>query len=129
MLKNDKFRVLLGILFGATGGASMTVAVFPYATILFISTPTFNLLDVTGLLFPIIVLWMLGGGLVGWFATPQMGVLWLGGCGLLSGLFLGVYGTGDIATMLIGTITGAIYGAFGGVIIGYAMANLTQEKQ
>jgi hypothetical protein len=126
MLKEPIWRLLFGTLFGATGGVSMTMTIFPYAVHWF-SNASFNFMDLLSVIFPVVILWTIGGGIAGWWASYTIGGLSLGSCGVLSGVVLALYSNPQL--IVVGVLSGLLYGAIGGIIIGYAFSSLKHEGQ
>ena len=128
MFKTTLWRILFGTLFGAMAGVSMTMTIFPYATIWFTGSETFNLVTLANLMVPIVLIWMIGGAATAWFAKSLIGIATLGFCGVLSGIILGLLvGDDTIPLLVAGVVSGLLYGIIGGAIIGYAFANLMEE--
>ncbi|MDM8529852.1 hypothetical protein QUF63_01675 [Anaerolineales bacterium HSG25] len=128
MFKTPLWRILFGTLFGAMAGMSMTMTVFPYATIWLTASESYNLITLANLIIPIVFIWMIGGALTAWLAQARMGIVILGFCGVVSGIVLGLLVGDDTTSLLLaGVVSGLLYGTIGGGIIGYAFSNLMKE--
>jgi hypothetical protein len=106
-------------------GLSLSVAIIPL-----VMSNIFNLysidlmLAVRGFGIPLAILWAVGGGVIGWFGGPRLGVSVLGGIGIFSGLLLGsVALNGDLSIIGVSALTGVAYGGIGGLILGKAFPN------
>ncbi len=123
-MKRGVLRVLLGIMIGIAGGFSLTLTIFPYVTSKIFDTPTFDLGSLFSFVTPIVILWALGGAIVGWYGGVRLGGLVIGLCGALAGFLLGAVALGgDLQLTTIGILVGLMYGALGGLMIGAAFPN------
>lgn len=130
MLKGGPLRILAGCIFGFAGGSSLVTAIFPFATARLMPTESFDMSRILRYTLPIMILWIIGGALVGWQGGKRIGVLALGGCGALAGFILSVFAvSGNISFVVGGTLIGLVYGAVGGLIIGAAFSNTIDESQ
>lgn len=129
MLKGGPLRILAGCMFGLAGGSSLVTAVFPFATARLLQTESFDMSQIFRYTLPIVVLWIIGGALVGWQGGKRTGILAFGACGALGGFILSVFAvSGNVSFVVGGTLIGLAYGAIGGLIIGAAFSN-TDESQ
>lgn len=122
MMQPGPRRILIGLGIGAFAGISLITGVLPFVITRLFGINSFEvLLLVGGLTLPVALLWAVGGGLIGRQGGPFKGGLVLGLCGAISGLAVGVFALGsDLPLLLTGLLCGLIYGAIGGVLIGYA---------
>lgn len=128
MMNNRTVRLLMGLVFGAAGGMSFAITIFPYATEWFAPDTSFDFSIVLGWVVPMIGLWAVAGVVAGWYAHMVIGGLAIGSAGAVGGALLGtaVAPLGS-SLMLIGTLAGLVYGGLGGLLIGYAFGSLVEE--
>lgn len=121
-MKRGILRVAVGAIAGACGAIGLALTIFP-----FVVGKVFPDLSIEALfgpdnsIMPLVVLWALGGGIVGWLGGIREGGLILGACGLLAGLTLSLITmppVWNLAIVILGMLIGLIYGSTGGLIMG-----------
>jgi hypothetical protein len=128
MLKQGPLRVLVGMVIGFAGGSSLITAIFPFAMGQLLKSVSFDMVQLFSFAWPVIILWIIGGGLIGWYGGGQTGALIMGLCGAIAGFALTAFAlSGSLLLILVGTGVGLVYGAVGGLIIGAAFSNSVDE--
>jgi hypothetical protein len=131
MMQRSGRRILIGVGIGAFAGISLITGVLPFVITRLFGINSFEiLLLVGGFTLPVALLWAGGGGLIGRQGGPVQGGLVLGLCGALSGLAVGVFALGgSMSLLLTGLLCGSIYGAIGGILIGYAFPSELEGRE
>jgi hypothetical protein len=133
MMQPSFLRTLFGTCIGMFAGISFATGVLSFViTQLFAMSSLAVMFEIRSFILPTAILWAIGGGIVGWQGGPQTGGIVLGVCGAISGFILGAFAMqGGLAIAASGLLTGLVYGAIGGLIIGYVFPrslNNTQEQ-
>jgi hypothetical protein len=86
------------------------------------------MLEFRGFIIPVALIWATAGGFVGWQGGAKFGGMIIGGCGVITGLILGFFGLdGSLSLILVSMLSGFVYGAIGGLILGKAFPSVAGE--
>jgi hypothetical protein len=123
MIKSKGIRLLLGTILGGFAGLSMTSSVLPTVLAMMgIGDSIFNRWILADYAAHSTLVWAVGGWAVVKMDNPKFGSLILGLVGAVSGALLMYVGFGQdqqqVELMLAGGVTGAGYGAIGGLLLG-----------
>ena len=129
MMQRSYLRMLFGVCIGAFAGISLVTGIVPFVLARLFGINSFQaLIAVQGFIIPTVILWAFGGGLVGWQGGSSIGGFILGVCGAITGAILGLFAfEGVLAIVTAGFLSGLIYGAVGGLILGYAFPKTIAE--
>ena len=124
MVRNRYLRFLLAVVLGGCAGLSYTISVLPVVLQWGKVGTQLELARVLAPLWPwIALLWAAGGFNATRVSTPLQAAVVLGLVGAVSGGLLAFLGPGLAAsTLVIGVVSGAIYGGLGGLILGRVLA-------
>lgn len=131
MMEKSLLRVLVGASLLGVAGISLTTGIFPTVVSWLFGINSFEVLfQVRSFVIPLALLWAIGGGVVGWQGGSATGVVAIGVCGLVSGLALGALALeGGPLLVLVSLLSGLVYGAVGGLLIGKAFHRPVSESQ
>ena len=129
-MRKSYFRLLLGIAMGSFAGFSLATGIYPYIASMLAGVNSFGaLIEIRPFVFPIVLIWAVGGGILGWQGGLKTGLLTFGTCGVVSGIMLGISTGGSAAMILTGLLCGLVYGGLGGLILGKAFAGPMSEEE
>ena len=120
MMQRSIFRIIFGACILGFAGISFMSGIFPMVVSWLFGANSFEvMLQVRGLIIPLGIMWVIGGVIIGWQGGASLGALSGGVCGLVSGLILSTVGLGgSLAVIVASVVSGLLYGAGGGFLIG-----------
>jgi hypothetical protein len=126
-MKRNPLRLTASFLLGFLAGLSFLSGVLPFLVGTALGIPSIGILmEVDKFTRPVAVVWGVCGAGLPWTGRPRTGALLFGACGLLSGLFLGVFPLGgEPAIVGVSALAGLAYGGSGGLLLGNIFAKRT----
>jgi len=119
-MAKGRIRVVLGVILGGCAGLSLITSIFPLLVGSVSGIESFFIrMEVSGYASHTIILWALGGGVVGRWGGSKVGAASLGTCGLIAGAWLSFFVLrASLPIALAGTLGALTYGLVGGLILG-----------
>ncbi len=128
-MRKSYFRLLVGIGMGVFTGFSLATGIYPFIVSKLAGVNSFGaLIEVRPFVLPVVLIWAVGGGILGWQGGLKAGLLTFVTCGILSGIMLGIATGGSTAMIFTGILCGLVYGGLGGLILGKAFIGPMSEE-
>jgi len=110
-------------------GISLVAGILPVVFSWLFGINSFEvMLNFRSFIIPVALFWAILGGIVGWQGGAKFGAMVIGGCGVLTGFILGLFAlNGTLSLILVSMLSGLIYGAIGGLILGNAFPSVIGE--